>query len=60
MANLSAVVVLLADDNAHSNPASSLQNKVLGIGLNGKGWGWVDMAGFGVEQFFKNLLVSLA
>ena len=42
--------VLLADNNAHPNPASSLQNEVLGIGLNGKGWGWVDWAGFGVEQ----------
>ena len=54
MANLSAESrerVLLADNNAHPNPASSLQNEVLGIGLNGKGWGWVDWAGFGVEQF---------
>ena len=56
MANLSAVVeresrVLLADNNAHPNPASSLQNEVLGIGLNGKGWGWLDWARFGVEQF---------
>ena len=57
MANLrSAVVevsssrVLLADNNAHPNPASSLQNEVLGIGLNGKGRGWVDWAGFGVKQ----------
>ena len=57
MANLSAVQcsavverVLLADNNAHPNPASSLQNEVLGIGLNGKVWGWLDWAGFGVEQ----------
>ena len=45
------VVVLLADNNAHPNPASSLQNEVLGIGLDGKGWDWVDWARFGVEQF---------
>ena len=47
--------VLLADNNAHPNPASSLQNEVLGIGLNGKGWGWVDWAGFGVEQYNTTL-----
>ena len=59
MANLSSAVVvvvvvessvLLADTNGHPNPAISLQNEVLGIGLNGKGWDWVDWAGFGVEQ----------
>ena len=37
---------------AHPNLASSLQNEVLRIGLNGKGWGWVDWAGFGVEQIW--------
>ena len=59
MANLSSAVVvereresrvLLADNNAHPNPASSLQNEVLRIGLNGKGWGWLDWARFGVVQ----------
>ena len=44
------VVVLLADNNAHPNPASSLQNEVLRIGLNGKGWGWMDWDRVGVEQ----------
>ena len=54
--------VLLADNNAHPNPASSLQNEVLGIGLNGKGWGWLVWAGFGVEQFSiaKNILTNFS
>ena len=47
--------MLLADNNAHPNLASSLQNEVLGIGLNGKGWGCVDWAGFGVEQYNTTL-----
>ena len=62
MANLSAVVesrekerVFLADNNAHPKTASSLQNEVVGIGLYGKVWGWLDWAGFGVEQISEKL-----
>ena len=59
MANLSAAVeysrvVIFADNNAHPNPASLLKSEVLGIGLKGKGWGWLDWAGFGVEQYWHN------
>ena len=44
--------LLLADNNAHPNPASSLQNEVLGIGLDGKGLGLVDWSGLEVELFW--------
>ena len=59
MANLSSRVervesaVLLADNNAHPNPASSLQNEVLGIGLNGKVAGWTG-PGLGLSKCSKS------
>ena len=65
MANLSSAVVelsssrvLLADNNAHPNPAH-LKMMYVELAWMERVWSWVDWAGFGVEQFYPDTIDNL-